>query len=158
MEHEVHAKPAGRAKHADHADTNGVSFLTQNEDELIAEDDLFWQAYKEPVAPTAEEEAAIREMKAHRLDVQQHSKAHILQSLVWWLAEGGILPDDFQIPTKNVMMKKGGRGLEKMLDKVETESKGSDMFSAGWAEYTQKQYRVVVFSKVCLDPPVFAIC
>jgi hypothetical protein len=149
------AKPAKPAKLAKPADMNGVSFLTQNDDELIAEDDLFWQAYKEPTAPTAEEEAAAQEIKAHKIDVQQRNKAHVLQSLVWWLAEGGVLPAAFEVPTRDDMLKRGGRGLEKALEAVDVRTDAAEIFQAGWADYTQKQYRIVVFSKVSSFPKTF---
>jgi len=129
-------------------DTNGLSLLTQDEEELLAEDDLYWQSYEEPIPATPAEQAAEAEMKAHRLDVQHHNKAHVLESLVWWLAEGGILPSGFKLPSKETMMKKGGRGLEKILEQVDNGPEEMGSFQEGWADYTQKQYRIVVFSKV----------
>ena len=130
-------------------DSNGLSLLTEaDEDELIAEDDLYWSSYKEPTEPTMEEAAAAEEIKAHKLDVQHHNRVHVLESLVWWLAEGGILPSNFKTPTKEAMMKKSGSGLEKILAYVDNGEEETGIFQEGWADYTQKQYRVVVFSKV----------
>ena len=130
-------------------DTNGLSILSQSEEELIAEDDLFWQSYKEPEALIAEEEWAQKEIVAHRKDVIKHDRQHSLSALVWWIAEGGVFPADWKVPSKPELKQMGGRGFEKLLQGLASETEDGEMiFEEGWARYAKKQYRIIVFSKV----------
>ncbi|KAK4686389.1 hypothetical protein P7C73_g3736, partial [Tremellales sp. Uapishka_1] len=122
---------------------NGISLLVQDEEELIAEDDLFWEAYTEDKPLTPEELAAEEEIATHRKDVIRHDKAHSLKALIYWMAEGGIFPNDYETPTKEYLRKVGGRGVERMLEEVG----GGATFEQGWAEFAQKRYRIAVFSK-----------
>ena len=126
---------------------NGVSLLVQEEDELIAEDDLFWQQYIEPEPLSDEEIAAEEELRAHRADVVALDRAHSLRALVYWLAEGGRIPNEWEVPTKAYLKKIGARGVERLLGSIENEY-DELIFDEGWAEYAQERFRVVVFSKV----------
>jgi hypothetical protein len=136
---------------------NGVSLLLQDEDELLAEDDLFWEAYEEPPTLTPEEAAAELEFNAHRSDVIMKDRAHSLRALIWWMAEGGVAPADWEVPSKAYLTKVGGRGMERMLESITAKEEGRNaeddgeaggVFEEGWADFAKAQYRVVVFSKV----------
>lgn len=139
----------------DEDDHNGVGLLTQAEEELIAEDDLYWQAYEEPPTLTEAEKDEVDELKAHKLDVERHNRQTALESLVWWLAEGGILPNDFEVPSKKTLLNGKSRAMERILDEVQSEGEepGESIFQEGWQEYATKQYKIVVFSKVSHGPP-----
>ncbi len=129
--------------------SNGISFLTSNEEELIAEDDLFYDKYTELEAEplTDEEVAAKAEIDARRLDVQRLDGEHALRALIWWLAEGGVIPDGWEVPSKGYLRKIGRRGMERLLEGIE-KGKEEAIFEDGWAEFAKTMYRVVVFSKV----------
>ncbi|OCF36362.1 glutaredoxin [Kwoniella heveanensis BCC8398] len=126
---------------------NGVSLLTMNEDELIAEDDLFWDSYTDPEPLTEEEEAAQAELQAHKADVIKQDKMQSLRALIWWLAEGGIIPSNWEVPSKSYLRKVGGRGMERLLEDIDSGEEGDEIFDNGWAEFANKRYRIVVFSK-----------
>ncbi|WVF71880.1 glutaredoxin [Kwoniella sp. CBS 6097] len=126
---------------------NGVSLLTMNEEELIAEDDLFWDSYTDPEPLTEEEEAAQAELQAHKADVIKQDKMQSLRALVWWLAEGGIIPSNWEVPSKSYLRKVGGRGMERLLEEIDSGEEGDEIFDNGWAEFANKRYRIVVFSK-----------
>ncbi|WWD09771.1 glutaredoxin [Kwoniella europaea PYCC6329] len=125
---------------------NGISLLV-NEEELIAEDDLFWDSYKDPEPLSYEEQKQQEEMKAHKADVQKQDKLQSLRALIWWLAEGGILPNDWEVPTKQYLKKIGGRGMERLLEDIDSGEEGDEIFDNGWAEFANRRYRVVIFSK-----------
>ncbi|KAL7424285.1 hypothetical protein Q5752_001875 [Cryptotrichosporon argae] len=122
---------------------NGVHVLAADEAELIAEDDLFWESYKEAPAPSAEEAAAEHELQQRRKDVLERDRAHALQALVYWMAEGGIFPPGADVPSKAALRKMGTRAFERMLE----DAAGDAIFEAGWADFAQTRYREVVFSK-----------
>ncbi|WWD16218.1 glutaredoxin [Kwoniella shandongensis] len=126
---------------------NGVSLLTMDEDELIAEDDLFWDSYTDPEPLSEEEQAAEAEMKAHKQDVIEHDRKQSLRALIWWLAEGGIIPSKWEVPTKAYLRKVGGRGMERMLEDIDRGEEDDQIFENGWAEFANKRYQIVVFSK-----------
>ncbi|OCF56003.1 glutaredoxin [Kwoniella mangroviensis CBS 10435] len=125
---------------------NGISLLV-NEEELIAEDDLFWDSYKDPEPLSYEEQKEQEEMKARKADVQKQDKLQSLRALIWWLAEGGILPNDWEVPTKQYLKKIGGRGMERLLEDIDSGEEGDEIFDNGWAEFANRRYRVVIFSK-----------
>jgi hypothetical protein len=127
---------------------NGISLLLSDEDELIAEDDLFWDSYTESDPISDEEIEAEKEIAAHRLDVQQRDRKHALQAMIWWLAEGGVIPSNWEMPSASQMKKISGRGMEKMLESIDKGDEEEPIFAEGWAEYAKKMYRTVVFSKV----------
>ncbi|KAK8869520.1 glutaredoxin [Kwoniella newhampshirensis] len=126
---------------------NGVSLLVMDEEELIAEDDLFWDSYTDPEPMTEEERLAEEEMKAHKQDVIEHDKKQSLRALVWWLAEGGIIPSTWEAPTKAYLRKVGGRGMERLLEDIDRGEEDEEIFENGWAEFANKRYKIVVFSK-----------
>ena len=133
----------------EHGDVgNGMSFLVQDEEELIAEDDVFWDSYVEPVPLTEEEKAAEAELQAHRADVMEHDRQQSLRALIWWLAEGGMFPDDWEIPSKSYLKKIGGRGMERLLMEVDNGEEDDEIFEEGWADFANKRYRITMFSKV----------
>ncbi|ODN88454.1 glutaredoxin [Cryptococcus wingfieldii CBS 7118] len=125
---------------------NGVGILV-NEDELIAEDDLFWDSYTEAEPLSAEEAAAEAELQAHRADVLAHNTADSLRALVWWLAEGGILPNNWEVPTKAQLKKMGSKGFEKLLTEIDHGDEEQEIFEDGWADFANRRYKIVVFSK-----------
>jgi hypothetical protein len=137
----------------DEEESNGVGLLLQDAEELIAEDDLYWQSYVEPPALTDAERDEAAEIKAHKLDVELHNRENALESLVWWLAEGGMLPNDFTVPSRKTLLEGKPRAMEQILDAVQSEGQdaGESIFQDGWEEYSTKQYRIVVFSKVCQE-------
>ncbi|WVQ99033.1 glutaredoxin [Kwoniella sp. CBS 9459] len=126
---------------------NGVSLLTMDEEELIAEDDLYWDSYTDPEPLTEEEEAAKAELQAHKADVIKQDKMQSLRALVWWLAEGGVIPSHWEVPSKSYLRKVGGRGMERLLEEIDSGEEGDEIFDNGWAEFANKRYRIVVFSK-----------
>ncbi|WWC89701.1 glutaredoxin [Kwoniella dendrophila CBS 6074] len=134
----------------DYEPDNGISLLL-DEDELIAEDDLFWDTYKEAKPKTKEEIEQEKELKKHKEDVIKQDKIQSLRALIWWLAEGGILPNDFKPPTKQHLKKLGGRGFERLLEDIDSgtdsDDDNSEIFDNGWAEFANRRYRVVIFSK-----------
>jgi hypothetical protein len=127
---------------------NGLSFLDLEEDELIAEDDLFWDSYKEKMAKTKLEQKEMEEMERRRKDVIQTNKIHSLRSLIWWISQGGTFPSGWEVPTKETVHKLGSSGMEKMLEEIQGGVEGDEIFQEGWADYAKDRYRVVVFSKV----------
>ncbi|WVQ78441.1 glutaredoxin [Cryptococcus sp. DSM 104549] len=126
---------------------NGISLLTMSEDELIAEDDLFWDSYTDPEPMSAEEAEAEAELQAHRQDVITRNNAQSLRALVWWLAEGGILPNGFEVPSKSALRKGGALGVERMLEAIDGGDDEQEIFENGWSEFANKRFRIVVFSK-----------
>ena len=140
---------------------NGVSYL-QETAELIAEDDMFWTDYTEPIPQTAEEQRAEEELQAHREDVMERNMQHSLRALIWWLSEGGVIPDDWEVPSKVALNRLGARALERMLDGINRGAKPVDnpwehdddgdsrpsVFVEGWADYVKDHFKLVVFSKV----------
>ncbi|WWC69142.1 glutaredoxin [Kwoniella pini CBS 10737] len=128
-------------------DETGIKFLVMDEEELIAEDDLFWDSYKDPEPLSREEQKLADEMKAHKADVIKQDKLQSLRALVWWLAEGGILPNNWEVPTKAYLKKIGGRGMERLLEDIDGGEEDDEIFDNGWAEFANKRYRVVIFSK-----------
>ena len=141
-----------------------MSSLVESEEELIAEDDLFWMNYKEPTPLTDKEKAANKEMEAHRLDVIQRNAVHSLKALIWWMAEGGVIPSGWEVPSKSYFEKFGGRGMERLLngiDQGKQDRKGrgewkpvsdkddeESVFTEGWGDFAKEQLKLVVFSKV----------
>lgn len=148
-ESETRAREAREAREAARIKAqNGLSILDEDLGELIAEDDLFVQAYEEPLPKSAAEEDVEERFKSHREDVMEQDKKHALESLVWWLAEGGVLPKSWTVPNKAGLAQMGGKGFEKALDDLDMGENGESIFQEGWADYAKKQYRLVVFSKV----------
>lgn len=133
---------------------NGLSVLVADEDELIAEDDLFWETYTETVPMTDEEKAAEAEIALRKQNVIEHDKRHSLRALVWWLVEGGLIPQDWDVPSRAYLNKMGGRGMERVLEAI---GSGAE-FEEGWIDYAKKLYRVAIFSKVGLKfPSIFRV-
>lgn len=130
------------------ATSNGISFLTSNEDELIAEDDLFWDKYTDPEPLTQDEIAEQQELQAHHADVQKLDREHALRALIWWLAEGGIIPADWEMPSASFIKRLGGRGMERLLEGIDKGDDNEAIFAEGWADFAKTMYRTVVFSKV----------
>ncbi|EIW66320.1 hypothetical protein M231_05840 [Tremella mesenterica] len=126
---------------------NGLSLLIQDTEELIAEDDEFWDHYVEPIPLSDEEAAAEAEVKARHADVLEHDRQQSLRALIWWLAEGGMFSEDWKVPSKGELRKAGGRGMENMLMGIDNGEAGDEIFEDGWAEFANKRYRIVMFSK-----------
>ena len=137
-----------QARTASHPPGNGVSLLLSSEDELIAEDDLFWEHYVAPKYPSREEIVAEEEFAAHQLDVQERDQRHALRALTYWLAEGGVFPRDWEVPSDTYLKKIGGRGVEKLLGAIEERVGEEPIFADGWAHFAKETYKTVVFSKV----------
>lgn len=129
---------------------NGLSFLDLEEDELIADDDQFWDSYKEKVAKTELEQKEMEEMEQRRQDVIKTNKAHSLRALIWWISQGGVLPSGWEVPTKETVIKMGSSGMEKMLEGIAAGVEGDEIFQEGWADFAKDRYRIAVFSKVSL--------
>jgi hypothetical protein len=129
---------------------NGLSFLELEADELIAEDDLFWDTYQEKQAKTKHEQKEMAEMESRRKEVVRANKKHSLQALVWWISQGGIFPSSWSVPTKDEIKKLGANGMEKMLNDIAPGVVGEEIFEEGWTGAAEDTYRVVVFSKVSL--------
>jgi hypothetical protein len=128
--------------------SNGLSFLDLDEDELIAEDDLFWDSYKEKQVKSKTEQAEIELLEARRKEVVQTNKIHSLRALIWWISQGGVLPNAWDIPSKETVLKMGSSGMEKLLEGIEGGAVGDEIFQEGWADFAKDRYRTVVFSKV----------
>lgn len=143
-----------QAHHDTTADTNGISFLTQDPDELIAEDDMYFENYREAPLKSAEEIKAAKEAEAHRKDVIIQDRKDSVRALVWWIAQGGEFPNGWEVPSKKKIMKMGSRGVEKILSDLYRESgetpeeQDEELYPEGWAETARSRYRVTVFSKV----------
>lgn len=118
------------------------------EDELLSEEALYVQGYKEPTPKTASEQETEERFQNHRADVLEQDRVHSLEALIWWLAEGGVFPNSYGIPNKAGLTKMGGSGFERALDRLDAGGNGESIFQDGWADYAKKQYRLVVFSKV----------
>ena len=131
-------------------ENNGLSFLEEHADELIAEDDAFWDAYQEKKGKTAAERKEAEQMEQRRKDVIKTNKEHSLRSLIWWIANGGVLPNDYNVPSEKEIQKMGASGMEKELEEIDNGIVGDEIFQEGWAEYAIDRYRAVVFSKVSL--------
>lgn len=127
---------------------NGVSLLIEDEDELIAEDGLWVDTYIEPEHTPEEIDHEAIEREERRQDVLKHDRIYSLSALVYFLAEGGIFPHDFKVPSADALEKLGGRGFEKLLNQADRGEDGDLIFSPGWRDYASRQYRIVVFSKV----------
>ncbi|KIR28710.1 glutaredoxin [Cryptococcus deuterogattii LA55] len=126
---------------------NGVMLLTVDENELIAEDDLFWDSYTEAEPLSAEEAAAEAELQTHKQNVQAQNEAQSLRALIWWLAEGGVFPNDFEVPSKSHLKKIGSSGFEKLLSSIDAGDENQMIFEEGWADFADRRYSIVVFSK-----------
>ena len=132
-------------------ENNGLSFLEEQADELIAEDDAFWDAYQEKQGKgkkTEEERKEAEEMEERRKDVLKTNKEHSLRALIWWIANGGVLPNDYQVPTETEVHQMGSSAMEKELGEIENGIEGDEIFQEGWAEFAVERYRAVIFSKV----------
>jgi hypothetical protein len=122
---------------------------TEDTDEWMAEDDLFYAQYTEDTPLSAEDIAAEAEMAAREADVVEHNRQQSLRALTWWLAEGGEIPPDWEVPSTAYLKKVGGRGIERILEEIEDPELGDEpIFEEGWADFAKKRYRIIVFSKV----------
>lgn len=128
--------------------SNGLSFLDLDEDELIAEDDLFWDSYQEKQAKSKMEQKEIEQMESRRKEVVRTNKQHSLRALIWWIAQGGVLPNSWDVPSKDTVLKMGASGMEELLEGIQGGVLGDEIFQDGWADYAKDRYRTVVFSKV----------
>lgn len=129
-------------------ENNGLSFLEEHADELIAEDDAFWESYQEKEGKTAEERKEAEQMEQRRKDVIKTNKAHSLRALIWWIANGGILPNDYKVPSEKEVHQMGSSGMEKELEEIDSGVEGDEIFQEGWAAFAVDRYQAVVFSKV----------
>lgn len=106
---------------------------------------------------TAEEAQEKKEMVQHKIEVAERHRAESLRALTWYVAEGGELPSDWEVPTRKHINKIGGRGVEHILQNMDEklreeeggDAAGEEIFEEGWAEFAKNRYRTVVFSKVC---------
>lgn len=132
--------------------TGGVTVMdVEDTDEWLAEDDLFYSQYTEDTPLSAEDAAAEAEMASREADVVEQNRQQSLRALTWWLAEGGEIPQDWEVPSKAYLKKIGGRGVERLLEDIVDEDFGDEvMFEDGWADFAKKRYRLIVFSKVSL--------
>jgi hypothetical protein len=137
---------------------NGLSFLELEEDELIAEDDLFWDSYQEKKSKSLAEQKEMEQMEQRRKDVIDTNKVHSIRALIWWIAQGGKLPSGWEVPTKDAVLKMGAGGMEKLLEGIQSGPVGDEIFQEGWANYAKDRYRVVVFSKVSPGSLGFRSC
>lgn len=133
---------------------NGLSFLDLDEDELIAEDDAFWDSYQEKQAKSKMEQKELEQLEARRKEVIQMNKKHSLRALIWWIAQGGVLPSGWDVPSKDTVLKMGSSGMEKLLEGIDGGVEGDEIFQEGWADYAKDRYRTVVFSKVSNLSPI----
>ena len=134
-------------------DLNGLSLLLgdlEAEDELLSEDALWITSYDESKILAEETEEERLRNEQHMMDIKKHDSQYALSAIAWFLSEGGILPHDFVVPSKETISRIGGRGFERMLNKLDLGENGESIFQDGWADYARKQYRVIVFSKVSL--------
>jgi hypothetical protein len=127
---------------------NGLSFLDLDEDELIAEDDLFWDKYQEKQAKSKLEQKELEQLESRRNEVVKINKKHSLRALIWWISQGGVLPTGWDVPSQDTVLKMGSSGMEKLLEGIEGGVEGDEIFQEGWADFAKDRYRTVVFSKV----------
>lgn len=143
---------------------NGLYLLEMDEDELIADEDLYYGSAPSPAPQTIadqdpDEIKRKAEYKEHQEVVVKKERQHQLLALSYFIAQGGILDNNFEVPGKKALEKMGGRGLEKMFvkadkawaDEKREEGGGdpeSDAFEEGWQDFARKSYRIIVFSKV----------
>ena len=125
-----------------------MSLLIVEDEEIIAEDDLYWDNFTEVAPPSDAAVAAEDQLAANRANAQEQDRQHSVRALVWWLAQGGILPQTWSAPADNELKKIGGRGFERLLEAIDNGDADKDVFRPGWADLAVKQYRTVVFSKV----------
>jgi hypothetical protein len=153
----IHSRDEARTYNAggfikEEGSRNGLSFLDLDEDELIAEDDLFWDSYQEKQAKSKMEQKEIEQMESRRKEVIKTNKVHSLRALIWWISQGGVLPTGWDVPTKDTVLKLGSGGMKKMLEGIDGGVVGDEIFQEGWADFAKDRYRVVVFSKVSSRP------
>jgi hypothetical protein len=103
--------------------------------------------FAEAPVPTAESDSDrdYAKTKEERAEKERQSS---VQALVWWLAEGGIIPNKWTAPSKDALAKMGSEGFQDMLEDLDRGDSGEGIFQDGWGDYAAKQYRTVVFSKV----------
>jgi len=136
---------------------NGLSFLDLDEDELIAEDDLFWESYQEKQAKSKMEQKELEQLESRRKEVVTINKKHSLRALIWWISQGGVLPTGWDVPSKDTVLKMGSSGMEKLLEGIEGGVEGDEIFQEGWADFAKDRYRTVVFSKVSSPPCLLSL-
>ena len=156
-------------------ESNGLSLIQadegQDEESWLDETESWFSQYANPdededdwtnidyTKMTEEEAKEKKEMVRHKMEVTERHRAESLRAIAWFLAEGGELPGDFEVPTKKQVNKMGGRGVESMLkgmdekfrQEVGDDGSGEEIFEDGWAEFAKTRYRTVVFSKVSID-------
>jgi hypothetical protein len=155
------------------AGSNGLSLIDQeegaDEEDWLEEVEPWFSQFNDPSDDdedytnidysrmTEDEAKEKKEMVKHKLEVAENHRAESLRALAWFVAEGGELPYDWEVPTKKHITKIGSRGVEHILqnmdEKVRQEegedASGEEIFEDGWAEFAKTRYRTVVFSKVC---------
>jgi hypothetical protein len=149
----IHSRDEARTYNAggfikEEGSRNGLSFLDLDEDELIAEDDLFWDSYQEKQAKSKMEQKEIEQMESRRKEVIKTNKVHSLRALIWWISQGGVLPTGWDVPTKDTVLKLGSGGMKKMLEGIDGGVVGDEIFQEGWADFAKDRYRVFIWFKL----------
>lgn len=148
---------------------NEISLLSHEAGEFIAEDDLYWSTFEEPPSPVdtvdegerrerahegrRREELEKQEDQARKLLAEGRNRKEALTTLIWWLGEGGVLPAAYQVPAEESLVGLNRRNMGEVLGASQPALEEEDeiVFAEGWEEYAQRQYRIVIFSKVsCL--------
>ncbi|KLT40098.1 hypothetical protein CC85DRAFT_287887 [Cutaneotrichosporon oleaginosum] len=115
------------------------------EEDVMATDDLFVQRLEDTKARTPAQVVADEDAARVAEDKSAEQKRDKLRALVWWIARGGVFPDDYRIPSAGTMDKMSQKEWEGLLADVE----GTDehLFLHDWAEEANMSQRVTVFSK-----------
>ena len=100
-----------------------------------------------------------RVQRVQPVDVQdpEGSARRALMSMIWWIAQGGVFPDNWRAPSKDQLLGSGTDGMEERLDDIGISGSAiwragwsKDAFAHGWDETAMEELRVVVFSKVSM--------
>lgn len=118
------------------------------EEDVMATDDLFVQRLEDTKVRTPAQVAADEDAARAAEEKGAESRRDKLRALVWWIARGGIFPDDYRIPAAGTMAKMPQSKWESLLADVE----GTDehVFLGDWVDEADIYQRVTVFSKVRL--------
>jgi hypothetical protein len=118
------------------------------EEDVMATDDLFVQRLEDTKARTPAQVEADEEKARKAEEKSAVGKRDKLRALVWWIARGGVFPDDYRIPAAGTMAKMPQKEWEGLLADVE----GTDehVFLGDWEDEANMMQRVTVFSKVRL--------
>ncbi|KAL1411016.1 hypothetical protein Q8F55_001961 [Vanrija albida] len=122
-----------------------VTHSDDDDDELIAEDEKSVDNAVEEVAKSDEEIAAQDEAIKSKEAELATAKTFQTRSLIWWIAQSGQFPSDFEEPTSAELDDMGVQGFQKMLLKADPEQ--VDVFEDSWVINAESMQRVTIFSK-----------